>query len=711
MEVKDEDSDDRPVTDRTPAGWPVTKKLDEQLKALSAMVIHDRRGLQNHLVSSSTSVSPIVRWSDEVSRRLKELRSLPRLGEPRAGELIDELAELAEQGAQSAEQLTDRDQQIEWLRASFAVARRMAVWQPVWQLTSPHVSPWMISDEPLTSSPNIEAAIDLVRADLDETGDATGWTRYLLLDDIRRAEQPGRVSQWDSRKVLAQRFLSRLVWHGLDLEQRRWIERDSISQLAACVRPWAHEAVDYANLMRQIERQETDAIDLAAIEIANAVQTLRFAHSADAVRVANAINTHYRNANVRLALSKPMLERMLPAVEPKTVPVRTRILGSRIRGTSRIQSDLDVQLTPSPDRWSLSLNTNGNVQTKSTGFNGPVTIGSLGRSGFLAKTPIEVTARDVKIGDSDVNVRSRIELRELRTEYDGWPLIGSLVRGVAENRYQAMEARANRIGNQKVRTQIKTEIDQQLERQIGQATNRLSEMVLGPLGKLRLDPKVTDMQTTSERLLARYRVAGDWQLGAFTPRPRALSSSLMSVQVHQSALNNTLEQLVPRDQPILIGDMLRESAEMFGRQGHVPEDIPGDVMVLFARTRPITVEIDEGRMWVTLRIVRLTRTNHLDLTQFIVRACYKPQVSGMRASLVRDGHLRISGPRMSMRERLPVRAIFNKVLSPNQPMPLITSRLAEHAATEGLAVSQLELRGGWIAISISPGDAPRIALK
>jgi hypothetical protein len=133
-------------------------------------------------------------------------------------------------------------------------------------------------------------------------------------------------------------------------------------------------------------------------------------------------------------------------------------------------------------------------------------------------------------------------------------------------------------------------------------------------------------------------------------------------------------------------------------------------MVRFARTRPITVEIDEGRMWVTLRIVSLTRTDRLDLTQFIVRAAYKPQFSGMQASLVRDGHLRISGPRMSMRERLPLRAIFNRVLSPNRPLTLITSRLADHATTEGLAVSQLELRGGWIAMSISESDAPRIAL-
>ncbi len=131
--------------------------------------------------------------------------------------------------------------------------------------------------------------------------------------------------------------------------------------------------------------------------------------------------------------------------------------------------------------------------------------------------------------------------------------------------------------------------------------------------------------------------------------------------------------------------------------------------VQFAPTRPITVEIEDGQLWVTLRVVRLNRGDRVDLTKFIVRAAYKPQIDGLQATLVRDGHLRISGPGMSMRERLPVRAIFNKVLSPNRPFPLTLPQLIQHPAMESLVVSQLELRDGWIGLAISEDDAPRIA--
>jgi len=219
-----------------------------------------------------------------------------------------------------------------------------------------------------------------------------------------------------------------------------------------------------------------------------------------------------------------------------------------------------------------------------------------------------------------------------------------------------------------------------------------------------------DMQTTDQRLLARYRLAGDWQLAAFTPRPRAPTTSLMSMQVHQSALNKTLEKLIPRDEPMPIRDVLRKSAEILGQlDAQAPDDFPEDVAVQFARTRPITIEIEDGQLWVTLRILRLNRGERVALTQFIVRAAYKPQIDGLQVSLVRDGHLRISGPGMSMRERLPVRAIFNKVLSPNRSIRLTPPQIFAHQAAENLVVSQLELRDGWIGIAVSDSGAPRIA--
>lgn len=695
-----------PANLSNPAGWPVTTKLDQQLEQLSAMAVNARPQRRDRLASHAISESSVTKWTAQVSNCLESLRSLPRLGDDRAGELIGNLEALAIDGNRQAEQVEDRAQQVHWLCTAYAVQRRVAIWKLVWEVSRGE-SDWMVGDLAKLNLASVEEALQDVRNDLDETGDVAGWNRYLLLDEIR--DNRGDLDREQS-KVLAQRFLSRLQWHRLSEEQKRWLQRPSVSGLAAAVRPWAQDAIDYAQMMQEIEVQETDAIDLVSLNLASAVQTLRYAENPTANRIAEAIDTHYRNANVRIALSDDLLDRMIPRIEPHNIPVRSHVLGSQVRGQSRVESDLGIQLIPSSDRWNLLLRAQGNVATRSTGSRSIVAVHTSGHSEFDAGKAIEITKRGIELEDTTVKVSGRTRLRNIETDFDGWPLLGTLARSLAEDRYESMAPKANRIANRTLQQRIQSEIDETVQTRADRATEQLSDLVLGPLSSLKLDPKVTDLETTDERLLARFRLAGDWQMAAFTPRPRAPKSSLMSVQIHQSALNNTIEQLLPRGQATSIETMLANIATTFGQEAWtMPEDIPSDVTIQFSSTRPVTVEIEDDRLWITLRIIRLRRPGSVDLTNFIVRAAYKPQMDGIHASLVRDGHLRISGPRMSMRERLPARTIFNKVLSSNREIPVVVPRLQQHPAMEGMAVSQLELRHGWMAVAISEEDAPRIA--
>ena len=103
---------------------------------------------------------------------------------------------------------------------------------------------------------------------------------------------------------------------------------------------------------------------------------------------------------------------------------------------------------------------------------------------------------------------------------------------------------------------------------------------LQPLHKLALNPVALDMQTTEERMVARYRLAGFHQLAAHTPRPQAPANSVLSVQIHESALNNLLDQFGWAGREANFRDLHRELGELFRRQNWtLPEDFPDDVTV------------------------------------------------------------------------------------------------------------------------------------
>lgn len=687
-----------------PAAWPVTQRLNDQLIELAGAPSTTN---DTQFVSATTPDTRAANWSAEITTALSELQSLPRLGDPRAGELLQTLATYANKGYGEAENVSNRKQQIDWLLTCHAINRRLAVWKPIYQIVSGNGNSYVSDSHQKIDPVEMRAVIAQVRSDLAETGDAAGWERYLMLAEMESAMQGEHV---DQRSMLAQRLLSRLQWHGLSVSSKEWLQRESIQELRRLIQPWARNAVDYASLLSQIERHEADAIDLAALDIAGAAQTLRFAENPKAVEVADAIDAYYRNANVRMAISEELLQRMVPEVTPQTVPVRTNVLGSRVGGYSHINSRLNLDLQESRDRWSLTINTNGNVHTQSTGRTDLTAISTNRDSNFAAATPIQITPLGTLVGNSAIDVRGSTRLNRVNTRYDGWPLFGTLVRSIVTSHYEESSGLTARIANRKLKTQLGSEIDTRLNEKIAKASETMTRVVMGPLSGLKLDPKVIDMKTTEDRLIARYRLAGDWQIGASTPRPRAPSNSLISLQVNQTALNNVLERIAPLDSPTTIDAAVQNTMRLFGQsETALPDDIPRDVSVQFAKTRPITVEIEEGKVWITMRVVELSREKGPKLKRFIVRAAYLPQVDGLNASLVRDGHLRISGPGMSMRQRLPVRAIFNKVLAPSRSIPLTTPEMANSPALQNAAITQLELRDGWLALAIANRQSDRVA--
>ena len=79
---------------------------------------------------------------------------------------------------------------------------------------------------------------------------------------------------------------------------------------------------------------------------------------------------------------------------------------------------------------------------------------------------------------------------------------------VAERRFHAMAPEANRITNRTVRNQIRAEIDGTLDEHRSLAETKLDATVIQPLIDLQLAPAVTQMQTTEELLLGRFKDSG-----------------------------------------------------------------------------------------------------------------------------------------------------------------------------------------------------------
>ncbi len=506
---KESDAEDsgstRKLAQPRSAAWPVPHRLIEQLDILESIVIRTDLPADDFDLDPATAPlstighHELLGWSKQVRDLLSQLHQANRLGQRDVQPLLDQLKHLQQYASVEAESLRSRSRRVAWLQAAYSIERRLAVWEPIFKINSgsfPAVH--HVGDD----VPSVAAAIDRLGSRLVVTGDAAGWSKFLLLESVREAFESGDDN---ARREVAQKFLSRLTWPNLAAPHQRFLADPAVNDVAVAIKPWASGAIDYSALMHQIERAESNAIDLVTAEIAQSMQALGHANHPQAQQLSANLDTHYRNANVRFSLSEELLRDLMPQLPTREVPLRTTMLGSRVTGVSRVSTDLRLRLIPSPSTWEMTLETIGNVSTRSVGRSGPAAIKTTSVNPYTAATPISIKPDDIFLGDPSVNVGGRSRLRGINTTYDSWPLVGTLVQSIAETQYFEKASLADRIGRNRIRSQIGDEIDRSVTEKVDQATAKFSETILGPLNRLQLEPRVIDMSSTSSRLMAAGR--------------------------------------------------------------------------------------------------------------------------------------------------------------------------------------------------------------
>jgi len=133
--------------------------------------------------------------------------------------------------------------------------------------------------------------------------------------------------------------------------------------------------------------------------------------------------------------------------------------------------------------------------------------------------------------------------------------------------------------------------------------NTLNSKVFEPLVNLSLEPTIVEAQTTDQRVTMRLRIAGEDQLGSFTPRPQAPANNLASCQINESVLNNALERLELEGRTFTLPQLIQRISDRFQRP-NVWQVKPEheDLTITFPKKDAITVHCQDGKVALTLNI-------------------------------------------------------------------------------------------------------------
>jgi len=453
-------------------------------------------------------------------------------------------------------------------------------------------------------------------------------------------------------------------------------------------------------LLAFIERYESSGDPLDASAVKATLAGIAVTATPPAVALARAVSEHYHAPNVRVAVHRAFVERMLPETTISKGTFQDFILGRPVRGRRTVEQTLGVRFVPHAGEICMELVVNGQVAARSISESGPVTVHATSQATFTVAKPVHLTPSGLVVGEARGTARSRNQLADIETSFDSVPIMGSIVRSIARNQHDEVKADANRESSGKIVSRACQEVDKQADPKLDEMAERIRTRLWRPLVNLGLEPTPVALETTEDVASLRLRLAAESQLAAHTPRPRAPADALLSMQLHETAANNALGRLALAGRRLELPDLFRLVCEKLGMDPRVPQDLPEGVAITFAAGEPLRVQCRAGLVHVRVALDALEygRRNWYDLA---VHVAYRPVAAGPQIYLEREGPVQISGPGHEGRMEIALRLIFGKIFAKERLVPVLPDKVAENPRLAGVRVVQAAATEGWLGIALA----------
>lgn len=681
LTIRQDDEDDEEEVTTTRKTWPKPTALLRELKSLS-------------------SVPLVASWVDETSGLLSALSELPA-DSPQVLYLIEDLEAQTAKIPALAARLWDpasveaMSHSSDLARVGYAIARRLEIWKAVLDLPAASVR-FTDADEvsPFRQASNSNISFD---------GLDPAWVEYLELEKLRRAI--ATRAEPDELRDISRDILARMYSPVLKPEQANYMQQVIDPAIVTLLKQTAAKPIDRVALLSSVELYESRPSSYTGDKLNDRYQDLLWSVNPEEYAAAVELDTHYRNANFRLAVSERLLNRLVPQLPTIAMPVSETIKGAQVSGQSQISNELRVEFLPDPTKLSLRLETAGRVQSDTVARTKSFRVLNQGDARFrvfkqlaIGRDGIDSSERPFSLTSANQNVVG------IESKLDNVPLLGWMARKLAAKKLQEEAPETDRMFKEKVSSSAETKLQEEVETQVQKLRYYAYTNLYQPLIAMELEPEAIQMATTADQLVMRYRLAGRDQMAANTARPRDNGNSLLSFQVHQSAINNAIARIGLNGNTFTVDELRSHMQEIVGTTQITIGDQPPEEQPEFGfhEFDPIRVDLIDDRMKITLNLksIRL-KDDGKTWRNVSLTASYRMRADGMKLLLEQDDdQTLIRGRRMKLADKAAMSTLMKVVFKQTYELNALPGRMSERLGGDQLMVSQLVLANGWLGVSM-----------
>ena len=201
--------------------------------------------------------------------------------------------------------------------------------------------------------------------------------------------------------------------------QRQFVSAGPVAALRTELQRHTAEPVELADVLTHVERYEQTRLSSDARRLAEDCRYLSLVQAEPERRLAESLERDYRNANLRLAVTGELLNRLMPERDPEVASVRDTVLGVPVRGRSLTSTIVAREVPPLCHPLSAE-----NKLVVACGFLSGTTSANSGRLSVGAKSPLTGGIKESNVGGNAAYKMGRLGIAGIVVE--GQPAEGKL---------------------------------------------------------------------------------------------------------------------------------------------------------------------------------------------------------------------------------------------------------------------------------------------
>jgi hypothetical protein len=305
------------------------------------------------------------------------------------------------------------------------------------------------------------------------------------------------------------------------------------------------------------------------------------------------------------------------------------------------------------------------------------------------------------VGDPYARAKAKQSLVGVESGWDNHPILGKIARNIAENNLKREASETDRMYKQTVESSVEEQMREQVGEQLQVVRELAYTKLFQPLFGMDLEPEPKQLSTTEDQMVVRYRIGGRDQMAANTARPLDSASSLMSFQLHQSAINNAISRIGLNGNKFTVDELVTHLKEFVGAENST-EQSDRHAEIGFAYFDPILVEFQEDQLRVTLNLRSLKIGEKGKVWKNVsLTAAYRFVRDGMKIQLQQnDDGTRIRGKRLRFGDKAAISTVMKVLFKKEYSVASLPEKIAQRIDTSQLEISQLSVSDGWLAVSV-----------